>query len=126
MQGVVSLFLLIFLERSDALRGSVQDAIQIVFILAVLLLQCRVLMQQLVVLMPLFYQVISIRTKQSIDFLLDDEEILSAEKFLYHPLHQIDKCFEKHLVLEIGSLLLLLHALRVKLNDNGSVVITLD
>ena len=76
-------------------------------------------MQDLIVFMPLFDQIVAIGSKESIDFLLNQEEILPAKKLLHHSLHQVNQGLKEDLIFIIGPIPFLRQALAVEADDYG-------
>ena len=74
--------------------------------------------------MPFFDEIVTIGTKETMHLFLNKQEILSTKHFLKHSFDQIDKSFEKYLILKIRSFSIFLQAFSIEPDNNLGITIT--
>lgn len=124
MLRFISAILFILFEGIDPFRSPGENIGEIIFIFV--LLESGILMQNLIILMSFFYQIVTIGSKQTIYFLLDKEEIFPAEDLFHNSLHQVNQRFKENLIFVVGTVPLFSKACRIETDDDCRVVITLS
>lgn len=79
---IISLFSFILFECADSIRSFIQYAHQVIFVFAVLFLQGRIFVQNLIILMPLLDQIVSVGPEKPIYFFLNERKLLPGEELL--------------------------------------------